>query len=1077
MAARYWVGGTGTWDNLALLKWSTTSGGLGGSAVPTSADDVFFDANSGANTVTIGAGTAICDSLTMTGFTGTLAFGTNSIDLTGTGTTYVGATTFTATGTPLINITGTGTLTVTAGAVTEANSISFTINNAASNSVGVTGNVRNLTFAGTYTGALSNQTRTIYGNLTLKTGMTVNGGGNGTTFAATSGTQTITSAGLTLDFSISLTGTAIYQLADNLSMGTTSGRNFTLTSGTLDLNDKTLTIGSAFSSTNTNTRSVLFGTTGNITLTGIGTATIFNIATATNFSITGTPTINVTGNAVAGGTRRLDYGNTALPASPEANSLSFYITAGADSIQITSTAPTRNLDFTGSFTGSLVNSSRSIYGNYTLNSSMTVAAGTLTTSFLATSGTQLITSAGVNLNFPITINAPNATVQLQDALLVGTTTGRTITLTSGTFNLNNNNVTIFGSFVGTGSTTRTIAFGTGQFYLSGTSGSIWSVSGTNLTITGTSPTVNATANATTGERTVVHVPTTVSQALSISLNVTAGSSRIGFATGEQVFNNLNFTGFSGQIGNAGQSGNARFTIYGNLTMGAGMTCVGGASEHNFRGTGTQLITSNGVIFDQPIGLSGTGTYSLQDAFVTGSTRLITLTTGTLQTNGYSLTSGTFSFGGSGTKTLTFTNSTVTITGGSSTTGFTGSLTNTTLNLTGNVIVFTTAGTALLNAGGNGTVPAVTMGGTGQLIIGQSGTAPTVTTLSNTVSPCTISLLSTIGQLNVTNFNLSGTAGNLVTLNSSVAGTARTISKSSGTVNAYYLNIQDSTASGGAVWNAQFSTDAGNNTGWTFSTIFTGDVSEAFSILDIINVLSAFTTSATEPVTVADTLDTTAAFISNTTEPITLADTPSTTATFATVITENASFADITSSLAAFAAAIVEAANLADSSIVIRIHNSDLTEAITLDDSQTVIADFVDVVFEDINIEDFPTVEASFLAVITEDTNLAAFQAVAATFAASLAEAITSADASIGIRIHNSAATEIITLDNAQTALRTQYALIVENLVPADAPTVIASFNSQITENLVLLDSPFPRGWYAINDGQTVTWTKVNNSYP
>jgi len=26
-----------------------------------------------------------------------------------------------------------------------------------------------------------------------------------------------------------------------------------------------------------------------------------------------------------------------------------------------------------------------------------------------------------------------------------------------------------------------------------------------------------------------------------------------------------------------------------------------------------------------------------------------------------------------------------------------------------------------------------------------------------------------------------------------------------------------------------------------------------------------------------------------------------------------------------------------------------------------------------------------------------------------------------------------------------------------------------------LDDPFPRGWYAINDGQTVNWATVNNA--
>ena len=52
MASRYWVGGTANWDNTAGTKWSDVSGGAGGFSAPTSADDVFFDANSGTNTIT-----------------------------------------------------------------------------------------------------------------------------------------------------------------------------------------------------------------------------------------------------------------------------------------------------------------------------------------------------------------------------------------------------------------------------------------------------------------------------------------------------------------------------------------------------------------------------------------------------------------------------------------------------------------------------------------------------------------------------------------------------------------------------------------------------------------------------------------------------------------------------------------------------------------------------------------------------------------------------------------------------------------------------------------------------------------
>jgi hypothetical protein len=616
MANRYWVGGTATWDNLALLKWSTTSGGVGGQTVPTSADTVFFDAASGANTVTIGAGTAICSTLTMTGFTGTLAFGSNSIDLAGVGTitVYTGATTFSVTGTPLMLVTGNtaNTRTISAGTPTEANSISFNIS-AGSGTVQASGSYKNLIFSGTYTGTLGTNNRTIYGNLTLKTGMFTSATANATIFAATSGTQTITSAALNLDFPITFSGTATYQLIDDLSVGTTTARNLTLTSGTLDLNNNKLTNFGVFSSSNSNTRSILFGTTGNITLSYNLSAggVVWAMTTLTGFTYTGTPTINVTGNSTAG-SRTIQHGTTA--GGLEINAVSFNISAGSDTIIFQSTGYFKDITFSGTFTGTSTNTARTIYGNLTFKSAMTLSAGANTTTFAATSGTQLLTSAALTLDFPITINGVGTTVQLVDALIMGSS--RQLTLTNGTFNSNAKNV----------------------------------------------------------------------------------------------------------------------------------TC------------------------------------------------------------------GTFSAANGNTKTLNISNSTFTVLGGSSGTGFQVVGTGTTYNLTGCNIIFTTAGVTSFYATG-GTPTTVTMGGTGQLIIGVASSTANIETLTNTVQPCTVSLLSNITRLVVTNFNLSGTAGNLVTFNSSVAGTARNIRKTSGTVNAYYLNIQDSTADGGAVWYANSSINGTNNTGW------------------------------------------------------------------------------------------------------------------------------------------------------------------------------------------------------------------------------------------------------------------------
>lgn len=103
MADRYWVGGTAAWDGTAGTKWSLTSGGAGGEAVPTSSDDVFFNAASGTVTVTVNA-SSVCNNLNFTGFTGTFA-GSQALAISGSLTmvnitrTYTGTITFNATST------------------------------------------------------------------------------------------------------------------------------------------------------------------------------------------------------------------------------------------------------------------------------------------------------------------------------------------------------------------------------------------------------------------------------------------------------------------------------------------------------------------------------------------------------------------------------------------------------------------------------------------------------------------------------------------------------------------------------------------------------------------------------------------------------------------------------------------------------------------------------------------------------------------------------------------------------------------------------------------------------------------
>jgi len=125
MAAKYWYvanNGSASWATAA--NWYNGSGGTSGlSGVPVAGDDVYLDANSGTGTLTITA-TAAFNSLTCTGFTGTLA-GSNAIAFTGNiilgsgmGLTYTGTATLGA---------GTGLITTNGKTVT----FSIVVNNAA----------------------------------------------------------------------------------------------------------------------------------------------------------------------------------------------------------------------------------------------------------------------------------------------------------------------------------------------------------------------------------------------------------------------------------------------------------------------------------------------------------------------------------------------------------------------------------------------------------------------------------------------------------------------------------------------------------------------------------------------------------------------------------------------------------------------------------------------------------------------------------------------------------------------------------------------------------------------------------
>jgi len=463
MAARYWVGGTATWDATAGLKWALTSGGVGGLRVPTSSDTVFFDANSGANTVTLGAN-ADCSTLTMTGFTGTLAFSTFNISLAGSGTVFTQSTTMSVTGTPLIKLTYSGTTatTISVTSVTEANAVSFNITagTGAFAHTNIAG-IKNLDFTG-FSGSWSNNSGNIFGNLIISTGMTVTAGTNTRFFAGTSGTQLIITNNKTLDFPITFNGVGgTFQLQDAMTVGST--RTVTLTNGTLDMNSKNLTTGT-FSYSGSGIRTLAFNG-GQIYAVG-NAATVFACGTATNLTITGTPILNATYSG-ATGTRNISQAATGLVGPYP----SYNISAGTDTLTLN--AICANINFTG-FAGAFSLTSVNTYGDVTFSTGMSISASASSMNFKATSGTQTITTNGKTLDFPVVVDGIGGTHRFADALTLAAT--RSLTLTSGTIQFKPNTTNTAGTFVIAGSLSSQIILGSSiagsQFTLSQTSGTV-----------------------------------------------------------------------------------------------------------------------------------------------------------------------------------------------------------------------------------------------------------------------------------------------------------------------------------------------------------------------------------------------------------------------------------------------------------------------------------------------------------------------------------------------------------------------------------------------------------------------------
>ena len=257
-------------------------------------------------------------------------------------------------------------------------------------------------------------------------------------------------------------------------------------------------------------------------------------------------------------------------------------------------------------------------------------------------------------------------------------------------------------------------------------------------------------------------------------------------------------------------GSNAILVYGNWINGTGIT-ISGTGSLTFQGRGAQTITSAGRSFTQNIGTTSPGgSVTLQDALTTTSSTQSGCGGGTFDANGYNFTATGYSSNNTGVRTIAIGSGTWTLNGIGSPWN-TPTITNLTVTGTG-TISLTNASAKIFNGGGITTYPTLNQGGAGTLTITGANTFADITNtaIGNITFPASTTTT-------VSAFNVSGDATTRVQLRSSSTGTRFTLSKSSGTVSVDWLDIRDSSATGGAAWYAGAnSLNTANNLGWIFT---------------------------------------------------------------------------------------------------------------------------------------------------------------------------------------------------------------------------------------------------------------------
>ena len=378
-----------------------------------------------------------------------------------------------------------------------------------------------------------------------------------------------------------------------------------------------------------------------------------------------------------------------------------------------------------------ITAAQSIHGSWKNGSGVTLT-GTTALNFYGR-GSYVIDAAGKTFGNSIAIYAFSGTYQLAGAL----TTTSTATLNNGTLDLNGYTLTAT-TFTSTSNLLRSLAFGSAGTIALTSTGTVWSVSATNMTASG-NRVVTLTNNTATARTITAGSPDEASAA---SFSVTAGT---GTMSVSGSMRSLNLTGYAGAFTFAAS------TFYGSLTLSSGMSVATGAALTFAASSGNYAITTFGKSLGSTSmtfngGSSGAATWTLNGDF--NSTGGISVLSGNFVSGGYAITAANLNAPTSASpRSISLGSSTVTLTGS--------------VNFSGDTSLLTfNSGTSSITT--SSTAPFIIGGGKAFYDVAFTGV--------NWTSQCGWASVASVRNLTLPARTTSGVNGFIITGNTVVSGT-------------------------------------------------------------------------------------------------------------------------------------------------------------------------------------------------------------------------------------------------------------------------------------------------------------------